>query len=480
MNSDFSKSEYDAIIVGSGPNGLSCAIELARHGLSVVVVERNEIPGGGAKTAELTLPGFHHDVCSTVHPLGIASPFFKSISLEKHGLKWIHSPVEVAHPFEDGDVSLLKRSVPETARLMGRDEGPWLKLFEHFARNADALMADILAPPIHFPKTPGLFAMFGMKALLPADVLTWKYFKDERARGLFTGIAAHSCADLSGMATSAVGIALTVAGHGRGWPFPEGGSKNITLALIDCLYSSGGEVVTGIDIQNVDELPQSKWVFFDLTPKQILKIAGHHLPPRIVSSYNKFLYGPGIFKIDWALDGPIPWKNPETAKAATVHLGGNHEHIVRAEAAVQNGGISDKPFVLLVQPTLFDQTRAPPGKHIAWAYCHVPNGSNIDRTGLIEDQIERYAPGFKKLILKKHILSPEKLEAQNPNLIGGDIAGGLVDARQLFFRPRIGLHPYRLDGKKFWICSSSTPPGPGVHGMSGYHAAHALLKTNDI
>ena len=473
---NFSKSEYDAVVVGSGPNGLACAIELARNKLSVVVIEKSELAGGGLKTLELTEPGFFHDVCSSGYPLAVASPFLKNLPLADHGLNWIYSPAEVAHPFADGTVALLKRSVQETAKAFPKDQESYCKLFEPFVSKFDSLMKEVLAPPLHFPHEAGLFARFGLKAILSAEHFGKKNFKDERARALFMGIAAHSSGSLTMPASAAVGLALHLAGHGSGWPIAEGGAKILSRALISYFKSLGGEVITGVEVKTVQALPKNKFVFFDLTPRQILEIAGEQLSPSVQASFKKYRYGPGVFKLDWALDQPIPWRNPETALAATVHLGNYSEEIIRSENSVNAGTLSNDPFILLTQPTLFDRSRAPSGKHIAWAYCHVPNGSSIDRTEVMENQIERFAPGFRKTIIKRHVMFPRDLEAHNPNLIGGDISGGLVNTRQLFFRPRMSLNPYRLDGKKYWICSSSAPPGPGVHGMSGYHSARAALQ----
>jgi len=482
---EFTNKYYDAIVIGSGPNGLSCAIALAQKGLSVAVVEKFATVGGGTRTQELTLPGFLHDVCSAVHPLAVASPFFKSLPLHEYGLKWLYPQAEVAHPRDDGGVTLLKRSIVDTAKSFGRDQSSYKSFFEPLVAQFDDLMTEILAPPLHAPKHLSLLAKFGLNALLSANSFARLHFREENTRALFMGIAAHSAAPLTHFASSAAGLALHIAGHGSGWPIPEGGAKNISLALASYFKSLGGELVINREIQSLVELPKSHGIFFDLTPRQILKIAGASLPKHIAQSLQKFQYGPGVFKMDWALNSPIPWKNPDCALAGTVHLGGSSQEIIHSENAVNAGILNARPFVILSQPTLFDPTRAPSDLHIAWAYCHVPHGSNHDMRDTIENQIERFAPGFKKTILKSSCLFPKDLESRNPNLIGGDISGGLVNARQIFFRPRLSLNPYRLTGpddlseddrRQLWICSSSTPPGPGVHGMCGYHAAQRALS----
>jgi len=477
MKTEFLKARYDAIVVGSGPNGLACAIALAQAGLAVAVVEKAETLGGGARTEELTLPGFQHDVCSAVHPLALASPFFKKLPLHEYGLKWIYPDVQLAHPFDDGTVALLRQSVAETAQSLGQDRKSYKAFFGSLVSHFEDLMSEVLAPPVHIPKHPVLLAKFGLRALAPASLLAKTHFREEKTRALFLGTAAHSSASLTGFASSAVGLALQTAAHGAGWPIPEGGAKCITQAMTSYFKSLGGEIIINQSVQNIAELPESRLLFFDLTPRQILKIAGSSLPAGVVRSFKKYRYGPGVFKMDWALSSPIPWKNPDCLLAATVHLGGMPQEIINSEKSVNEGVVAQRPFVLLSQPTLFDPIRAPAGGHVAWAYCHVPHGSTIDMTEAIENQIERFAPGFKKTVLKRSSMFPRDLESRNPNLIGGDISGGLVNPKQLFFRPRIGVNPYSLDGKRLWICSSSTPPGPGVHGMCGYLAAQAALKT---
>lgn len=467
------KKSFDAVVVGSGPNGLSCAIVLAQAGLSVAVVEKSSRVGGGAKTEELTLPGFHHDVCSAVHPMGVASPFFRSLPLEDFGLKWIYSLVEAAHPLDGGRIVLLKRSVEETAKDLGKDRGAYSNIFSPLTKDND-LISEILLPPFHRPRSLFKFARFGLSAITSSQGFA-KRFSGEEAQALWMGTAAHSAGSPAALGSSAPGLGLQVAGHGYGWPFPQGGSQSLSNALALFFKSKGGEIFNNVEVRKLDDLPEAKFIFFDLTPRQILKITENDLPANIKKSFGEFRYGPGVFKLDWALSTPIPWMNQECAKAATVHLGGTAEEIISWEENVSQGVIKGRPFVLLTQPSLFDSLRAPKGQHVAWGYCHVPSGSTQDLTDLVENQVERFAPGFKKTILARSRLSPQDLEKRNPNLIGGDISGGLVDLRQLFFRPRFALDPYAIDNKRFWICSSSTPPGPGVHGMCGYNAAMKAL-----
>ncbi len=476
MKANFEKRHYDAIVIGAGPNGLSCAITLAQKGLRVLVVEKSEKLGGGAKTEELTLPGFFSDVCSAVHPLALASPFFKTLPLQEHGLRWIHSPAEIAHPLDDGSVLLLKKSVHETAAALGVDQGFYNRFYGSFISHFDEFMKEILGPIFHNPKYIGLLAKFGIHALSSADLFSRAHYRDEKNRALFIGIAAHSSAPLTSFASSAIGLALQIAGHGAGWPIPQGGAKNISRALASYLKSLGGEIITAYEVLTLDDLPSSDLIFFDQTPRQILKIAGFRLSDSVAKSFVKYRYGPGVFKMDWALSSPIPWKNSDCYQSATIHLGGSAQEIIESEKNVNQNILNARPFVLLSQPTLFDSTRAPSGSHIAWAYCHVPHGSDQDMTEIIENQVERFAPGFKKVILKRQSISPKDLENRNPNLVGGDIFGGLVNARQIFFRPRVTMNPYSLGDRQLWICSSSTPPGPGVHGMCGYHAAMAALR----
>ena len=465
---------HDAVVVGAGPNGLAAAIELARQGRSVQVVEAGDTVGGGARSAELTLPGFVHDVCSAVHPLAAASPFFSTLPLTRHGLEWVYPPASVAHPLDDGSVVLLEGSVEETAEALGRDAAPYRRLFAPLVAGWPAL-SDQLLGPLRPPRRPIGFARFALRAIRSARGLAESLFAEESARALFAGLAAHSFLPLERPASAAFGLVLGAAGHAVGWPMPRGGAQSIADSLASYLKSLGGEIVLGSMVESMDDLPPSRAVLFDVTPRQLLRIAGRRLPPRYRRKLRGYRYGPGAFKLDWALDAPIPWAAPATARAGTVHLGGNMAEIAESEAAVWRGHISERPFTLLAQPSLFDPSRAPAGKHTAWAYCHVPSGSTDDMTDRIEDQVERFAPGFRDLILARSVRTPRNLEAYNPNLVGGDISGGANDLMQLFARPTFRLSPYATPAKGIYICSSSTPPGGGVHGMCGYHAARAVL-----
>ncbi len=468
--------EASAVIVGSGPNGLACGIALAKAGVKVEIFESSLIAGGGLRTEELTLPGFHHDVFSAVYPMTLASPFFKSLPLHEHGLEWVHSPAVVAHPFDGGTSALFFRSVKETASRLGKDQNTYESFFQDFSNRSEDLMEEIMGPVIHAPKHPFLLSHFGLNALRSAESFSYR-FLDERTRGLWAGIAAHAAIPLTSLASSAAGLVLQIAGHAEGWPIPKGGAKSLAAALISYFESLGGVIHTGVKIDLVDQLPKSKFIFFDLTPRQILKIVGSTLKPSTQKRFQEYKYGVGVFKMDWALSGPIPWASKECALAATVHLGGTFQEIKDSEDGPNLGKTSSAPYVLLCQPSLFDSTRAPAGKHTAWAYCHVPNGDITDVSEKIEKQIERFAPGFKKLILKRNILNPSALENLNSNLVGGDISGGLIKGGQLFFRPAFSLtSPYAIEGGKYFICSSSTPPGPGVHGMCGFRAAQTALK----
>lgn len=464
---------YDAIVVGAGPNGLAAAIELARRGKRVCIYEANETIGGGARSAALTLPGFVHDICSAVHPLGVGSPFFKTLSLSKYGLEFIFPPAAVAHPFDDGSAILLHRSIEETSRQLGADARSYQRLLTPLVRDWEILAPELLAP-IHFSRHPFAMARFGLNAIRSASGFARSRFKEERMRTFFAGLAAHSCISLDQFGTASFGLVLLTLGHKVGWPIPRGGTQNIANALAGYLKDLGGEIVTGVRVESLDDLAPSACVLFDLTPRQILRIAGESFPDRFRRKLGRYRYGPGVFKLDWALDGPVPWRAAECAQAATVHLGGSIAEIEASESAVWEGKLTDTPFVLLTQPSLFDALRAPEGKHTLWAYCHVPNGSTVDMTERIENQIERFAPGFRSRILVRSEMSPAQMESHNANLVGGDITGGVQTLSQLFTRPTI--HTYNTPLKNVYICSSSTPPGGGVHGMCGYHAARTALR----
>jgi phytoene dehydrogenase-like protein len=467
---------YDAVVVGSGPNGLAAAVELARNGRSVIVLEAEDTVGGGARSAELTLPGFVHDVGSAIHPLGYASPFFSTLPLEEHGLEWVHPLAPLAHPFDDGSAAVLERSVEETGRTLGPDAGAYRELMEPIARDFDRLVGSLLGPP-RLPRHPVALAGFGLRALRSARGLAEGLFRGERAKGFFAGNAAHSFLPMEQAPSASFGLVLSAVGHAAGWPFPKGGAQKIADALVSYLRSLGGEVYTGVRVGSVEEVPRTRAVLFDVTPRQLLKIAGKHFTGRYRCALERYRYGPGVFKVDLALDGPIPWRAEECLRAGTIHIGGTLDEISAGEAAVSRGEHPERPFVLLAQQSLFDASRAPEGKHTVWAYCHVPNGSTFDMTGRIEAQIERFAPGFKDRILARSTMGPADLQRINANHVGGDINGGLMDFRQLFTRPAVRLTPYSTPARGLYICSSSTPPGGGVHGMCGYSAARAALAT---
>jgi len=470
---DFSKTSYDAVVIGSGPNGLAAAITVAQAGHSVLVLEGHKTIGGGTRSAELTLPGFKHDVCSAVHPMAALSPFFRTLPLADHGLEWIHPAAPLAHPLDDGSAVFLERSVERTGESLGRDGGRYSDLIRRLISDWPKLESLLLGPP-GLPRHPLAAARFGLQAMRSASGFAKSAFREQRARALFAGIAAHSILPLEQMPSAAFGLVLGAVGHMVGWPIARGGSSSIANALASYLRSLGGEIIAGSPVESVDQLPPSRVVLCDITPRQLARIAGRHFTPAFNRKLGQYRYGPGVCKLDWALDAPIPWKAEACARAATVHLGGTLEEIASSERAPWQGEIASRPFVLLAQPTLFDSSRAPAGKHIAWAYCHVPNGSRVDVSDRIEMQVERFAPGFRSRILKRSTLLTADLEDGNPNLVGGDISGGAADLSQLFFRPTMRL--YRTPAKNIYICSSSTPPGGGVHGICGHVAAKLALK----
>jgi phytoene dehydrogenase-like protein len=459
----------EAIVVGSGPNGLTAAIELARSGYRTTVIEANATIGGGISTAALTLPGFLHDVCSAVHPLAVSSPAFRQYPLAEHGLEWIHSPIPLAHPLDGGRAALLERSIEATVWGLGAEEkyGRIMKqMTKNWVRLVDFFLHPMIPPPVRHPL---LMAHFGLHAAPPATWEARRTFAHPPGRALFAGLAAHSNLPLTAPASAAFGWVLGAAAHAAGWPIPRGGSQSIAAALASYFQSLGGTIVTGHRVSSLKETNEARLALFDVGPKEFLRIAGDALPTGYRSSLEKYRPAPAAFKLDWALSGPVPWTNSDCLKAATVHLGGTLEEITAAEAHPSGGTVSPRPYVLFVQPSLFDSTRAPAGSHTAWAYCHVPNGSDEDMTSRIEAQVERFAPGFCKLILARHVITPAEFEQMNPNYAGGDIVGGAQSISQLFLRPNRRL--YKTPRKSVYLCSASTPPGGGVHGMCGYWAA---------
>jgi phytoene dehydrogenase-like protein len=468
------KRDFDAVVVGAGPNGLAAAILMQQKGLSVLLIEGKETIGGGLRSAELTLPGYMHDICSAVHPLAVASPFFEKLPLTEHGLEYIYPRLAAAHPFDNGTTAIIKTSLEETAFLLGNDEENYLQLMRPIVKNWPLIAPDVLAP-LHYPKYPYEMAGFGLSAITSATFLSNR-FNSSEAKGLLAGMAAHSMQPLTNLTTSAIALVLMASAHLKGWPIPKGGSNQIANALASYFFSLGGKIQTGFYVNSLEQLPSSHVVLFDVTPQQLLKIAGHKFSSLYKWQLERYRYGMGVFKIDWALDAPIPFKATECRDAGTVHIGNTIEEIAFSEQQIWDGKEAEKPFVLLSQPSLFDISRAPVGKHTAWAYCHVPKGSKKDMTTIIEDQVERFAPGFKRIILAKHTMDSAQMEEYNPNYIGGDINGGVIDIGQLFTRPALRWSPYKTSAKGIYICSSSTPPGGGVHGMCGYHAAKKALK----
>ncbi len=466
---------YDAVIVGAGPNGLSAGITLARAGKSVLLLEARETIGGGTRSAELTLPGFSHDICSALHPLGVASPFFRDLPLAQYGLQWIFPPVCLAHPLDDGTAVLVHGTVAETAAGLGPDTAAYRRLMEPLAAGWQGLLHDLLGP-LRVPRHPLLMARFGLAGLLPAVTLARRAFRGERARAVLAGMASHAMMPLTRPATAAFGLVLALVAHAVGWPMPRGGSQRIPDALGAHFRSLGGQIITGNPVRSMADLPDARAILFDTSPRQLVQIAGERLPAGYRQALSRYRYGPGVFKADYALDGPIPWRAQECLRAGTVHVGGTLDEIAAAEAAPWRGEHPERPLVLVAQQSLFDPARAPAGKHTVWAYCHVPHGSAEDMTDRLEAQLERFAPGFRDRILARHTLTAADMEAYNPNYVGGDINAGVQDLRQLFTRPVARLDPYTTPVRGLYLCSSSTPPGGGVHGLCGYYAAQAALR----
>jgi phytoene dehydrogenase-like protein len=465
----------DVIVVGSGPNGLAAAVVLARAGLSVQVLEARSEIGGGLCSAELTLPGFLHDVCSGVHPTGVLSPLFRALPLEAHGLRWVYPGLSAAHPLDDGPAALLARSFDTTCETLGEDARAWRAMFEPLLPAKDTIFYDLLGP-LRIPRAPIAFTRFGLMAFRSARGLARARFRGERARALFAGCAAHSVLPLDFLFTAALGVVFGLAGHIVDWPVAEGGSHSIAKALSSYLRSLGGELVPSTPVDDVSALPEARAYVFDTSPRQLIRIAHDALPNGYKKRLARYVYGPACFKMDFALSEPIPWKDPRCAEASTVHVGGTLDEISRAERAVWQGEHPERPFTMVLQQSHFDKTRAPAGKHTGYAYCHVPNGSTVDASAQIEAQIERFAPGFRDTILARRVHGPRDLEAHNANLIGGAITGGAAHLPQLFTRPVARLDPYSTPNPRIFLCSASTPPGGGVHGMSGYWAARSVLR----
>jgi phytoene dehydrogenase-like protein len=471
-----SVTDVDAVVVGSGPNGLVGAVRLAQAGLRVVVFEAADSIGGGLRTEQLTLPGFRHDVCSTVHALALASEAFRELDLEADGLQYAHPPIPLGHPLPDADAALLLRSVRATAEGLGRDERAWRQLVGGMVARGPGVIDGVLSPFDIPPQHPIAMSAFGARGLWPASLVNKVVFREPKARALFAGVAAHSVLPLTDPVTAGYGLMLTSLAHAVGWPVAVGGSQSIADALAARLRSLGGQIVSGTRVTSLAELPSARIVLLDVTPRQFLAMSDDQLPGRYARALERFRYGPGVFKVDWALDAPVPWADPRLANAGTVHVAGPADVVAASEREVARGGHPERPYVLFVQATVADPSRAPEGKHTGWAYCHVPNGSTVDMTEAIETQMERFAPGFGERILARHVMGPAALEAHNPNEVGGDIGGGAADLRQFVARPVLSVNPWATPLDGVYLCSSSTPPGGGVHGMGGWHAAAAALK----
>jgi phytoene dehydrogenase-like protein len=466
---------FDAVIIGSGPNGLAAAVALAQAGAAVLVLEAAEELGGGTRTAELTLPGFHHDVCSAVHPLGILSPYLRTLPLSDHGLQWLLPRASVAHPLDDGPAVMLWPELEATAAGLGGDAAAYRKLIAPFLRQPDALLADVLGP-LRWPSRPLQLMRFGLLAMRSAAGLARGRFAGARAQALFAGCAAHAIQPLEHTLTAALGLIFLLSGHLAPWPVARGGSAAISRALASLLRSLGGQVRTGVPVRALAELPPARAYLFDTSPDQLAELAAPLLPAGYLRRLRRFRYGPGVCKLDWALDGPIPWRDPSCLAASTVHLGGTLEEISAAERAVWRGDHPERPYVLLCQQSQIDDSRAPAGQHTGYAYCHVPAGSTLDQTAAIESQVERFAPGFRDRILARRAMRAVDFASYNRNYVGGAITGGVADVFQLFSRPVLRRSPYTTPHPRLFLCSASTPPGGGVHGMCGFFAARAALR----
>jgi phytoene dehydrogenase-like protein len=466
-------SSPDAVVVGAGPNGLTAAARLAVEGWSVLVLEASDGIGGGSRTLPLTLPGFRHDHCSAVHPLAAASPAFRALGLERHGVEWIHPPAALAHPFDDGSAALVLRSVDDTARALGADGRAWAGLLGPLALRFDVLVAEALSGPVRLPRRPALLARFGLGALRSAAGLARARFSGRRAQALLAGIAAHGMRPLEAAGTAAFGLVLGAAAHAGGWPFPRGGAQAIPDALAAVIRAGGGRIETGRRVGSLAELPPARAVLLDLVPRGVLAVAGRRLPPGYARALGRYRHGPGVLKVDYALSAPIPWRAQEAALAGTVHLCGTLEELAAAEGEVARGELPARPFVLVAQHTPFDPSRAPAGRHTAWAYAHVPGAFADEARALraLEDQLERFAPGFREVVLARAVRGPAALEAENPNLVGGDVGAGLNSLGQTLFRPALRAAPWATPVPGLYVCSAATPPGGGVHGLCGWHAA---------
>lgn len=470
-------AEYDVVVVGSGPNGIAAAIRLQQQGLSTIILEKADIPGGATRTEEITLEGFKHDMGSAIHPLAHDSPFLKRLNLKDHGLEWVYPEVAFAHPFADGKAYGCYQDISLTAEQLGGDQLPYEKLITPIVKDWDYIAADVLSP-ISIPSSPLKLIRFGLKAIQPAQYFAKNCFKEINTRTFFYGAAAHSILTLNSLASASFGLVLFALAHKNGWPFPKGGASQINKSMLSYYRSIGGRLELNHEVSDLKKIPSARAYVFDLTPRQLLTIRGTNFSSLYRKRLSHFRYGAGVFKIDWALSDPIPWKNEVCRNAGTVHLGFTPEEIEISEKFIHKNRLSEKPYVLVAQHSVFDDTRAPEGKHTAWAYCHVPNGSTIDATDYIENQIEKAAPGFKECILGKKTYNTTEMETWNPNLVGGDVNGGIQDMTQMFTRPVASFDPYKTSNNQIFICSASTPPGGGVHGMGGYNAANSVIRNH--